>query len=83
MRPINDIDRPDLLALKQPVSPGWKTVHLHRHAALPELRLWGAKDRRGNLGAAGIQKIRSHLGLDPQPPPRGQVRETGQDWEAA
>ena len=27
-----------------------------------------------------IEKILSHLGLDPQPPPRGRVRETGQDF---
>ena len=26
-----------------------------------------------------IEKILSHLGLDPQPPPRGQAREAGQD----
>ncbi len=26
-----------------------------------------------------IGKILSHLGLDPQPPPRRQARETGQD----
>ena len=27
-----------------------------------------------------IEKILSHLGLDPQPPPRGRVRETGEAW---
>jgi hypothetical protein len=27
-----------------------------------------------------IEKILSHLGLDPQPPPRGRVREAGQDF---
>ncbi len=26
-----------------------------------------------------IEKILSHLGLDPQPPPRGRMREVGQD----
>ena len=26
-----------------------------------------------------IEKILSHLGLDPQPPPRGRAREAGQD----
>jgi hypothetical protein len=26
-----------------------------------------------------IEKILSHLGQDPQPPPRGRVREAGQD----
>ena len=29
-----------------------------------------------------IEKILSHLGLDPQPPPRGRVREAGQDFAA-
>jgi hypothetical protein len=29
-----------------------------------------------------IQKILSHLGLDPQPPPRGRAREAGQDFAA-
>jgi hypothetical protein len=27
-----------------------------------------------------IEKILSHLGLDPQPPPRGRARETGEAW---
>jgi hypothetical protein len=27
-----------------------------------------------------IEKILAHLGLDPQPPPRGRVRKTGQDF---
>ena len=27
-----------------------------------------------------IEKILSHLGLDPQPPPWGRVRETGEAW---
>ena len=27
-----------------------------------------------------IQKILSHLGLDPQPPPRGRAREVGPAW---
>jgi hypothetical protein len=27
-----------------------------------------------------IEKILSHLGLDPQPPPRGRVSETGEAW---
>jgi hypothetical protein len=27
-----------------------------------------------------IEKILTHLGLDPQPPPRGRARETGQDF---
>jgi hypothetical protein len=27
-----------------------------------------------------IEKILAHLGLDPQPPPRGRVRETGKDF---
>jgi hypothetical protein len=26
-----------------------------------------------------IEKILTHLGLDPQPPPRGRAREVGQD----
>jgi hypothetical protein len=26
-----------------------------------------------------IEKILTHLGLDPQPPPRGRAREIGQD----
>ncbi|MCZ8166936.1 hypothetical protein [Silanimonas sp.] len=29
-----------------------------------------------------IEKILCHLGLDPQPPPRGRVREAGQDFAA-
>ena len=27
-----------------------------------------------------IEEILTHLGLDPQPPPPGRVREVGQDW---
>jgi hypothetical protein len=27
-----------------------------------------------------IEKILTHLGLDPQPPPRGRAREAGQAW---
>ena len=27
-----------------------------------------------------IEKILTHLGLDPQPPPRGRAREVGQDF---
>jgi len=27
-----------------------------------------------------IQKILDHLGLDPQPPPKGRAREAGQDF---
>ena len=27
-----------------------------------------------------IEKILGHLGLDPQLPPRGRVRETGEAW---
>jgi hypothetical protein len=27
-----------------------------------------------------IEKILSHLGLNPQPPPRGRVSETGEAW---
>jgi hypothetical protein len=29
-----------------------------------------------------IQKILSHLALDPQPPPKGRAREAGQDFPA-
>jgi hypothetical protein len=29
-----------------------------------------------------IEKILSHLGLDPQPPPKGRAREAGQDFPA-
>ena len=29
-----------------------------------------------------IAKILSHLGLDPQPPPKGRAREAGQDFAA-
>jgi hypothetical protein len=29
-----------------------------------------------------IEKILTHLGLDPQPPPRGRAREAGQDFAA-
>ena len=29
-----------------------------------------------------IEKILSHLGLDPQPPPKGRAREAGQDFAA-
>jgi hypothetical protein len=31
------------------------------------------------LERAVIEKILTHLGLDPQPPPRGRAREAGQD----
>ena len=31
------------------------------------------------LERAIVEKILSHLGLDPQPPPRGRAREAGQD----
>jgi hypothetical protein len=31
------------------------------------------------LERAVIERILSHLGLDPQPPPRGRAREAGQD----
>ena len=31
------------------------------------------------LERAVVEKILSHLGLDPQPPPRGRAREAGQD----
>ena len=27
-----------------------------------------------------IEKILTHLGLDPQPPPRGRAREMGEAW---
>jgi hypothetical protein len=36
----------------------------HRHAALPELRSWGAEDHRGDPGAAGDRE-------DPDPPGAG------------
>ena len=29
-----------------------------------------------------IEKILSHLGLDPQPPPKARAREAGQDFPA-
>ncbi|MFO1293967.1 MAG: hypothetical protein U1F07_12975 [Rubrivivax sp.] len=29
-----------------------------------------------------IEKILTHLGLDPQPPPRGRAREPGHDFAA-
>jgi hypothetical protein len=29
-----------------------------------------------------IEKILTHLGLDPQPPPRGRARKAGQDFAA-
>ena len=29
-----------------------------------------------------VEKILSHLGLDPQPPPKGRAREAGQDFAA-
>ena len=32
------------------------------------------------LERPAIEKILSHLGLDPQPPPRGRARESGQDF---
>lgn len=34
------------------------------------------------LERAVIQKILAHLGLDPQPPPKGRAREAGQDFAA-
>ena len=41
-----------------------------------------AQDHRGHPGAAVIQRILDHLGLDPQPPPRARARESGQDFAA-
>jgi len=35
-----------------------------------------------NLERPVIEKILTHLGLDPQPPPRGRAREAGQDFAA-
>ncbi len=32
------------------------------------------------LGQPVIEKILTHLGLDPQPPPKGRTREAGQDF---
>jgi hypothetical protein len=29
-----------------------------------------------------IERILTHLGLDPQPPPKGRAREAGQDFDA-
>ena len=34
------------------------------------------------LERAVIQKILAHLGLDPQPPPKGRVREAGPHFAA-
>jgi hypothetical protein len=36
----------------------------------------------GILAPPVIEKILSHLGLDPQPPPKGRAREAGQDFVA-
>jgi hypothetical protein len=35
-----------------------------------------------NLERAVIQKILVHLGLNPQPPPRGRARDSGQEFAA-
>ena len=34
------------------------------------------------LERPAIEKILTHLGIDPQPPPRGRAREAGQDFPA-
>jgi len=34
------------------------------------------------LERAAIEKILTHLGLDPQPPPRGKAREAGHEFAA-
>ena len=34
------------------------------------------------LERAVIEKILTHLGQDPQPPPKGRAHETGQDFAA-
>ena len=34
------------------------------------------------LGRAAIEKILTHLGLDPQPPPRSKAREAGHEFAA-
>ncbi len=34
------------------------------------------------LERPAIEKILTHLGLDPQPPPKGRAREAGQDCTA-
>ncbi len=53
---------------------------MQRLAALvPRPRLHLIKIIAAILERPVIQKILSHLGLDPQPPPRGRAREAGQD----
>jgi hypothetical protein len=45
----------------------------------PEDRLRLANARASVPWRPVIEKILTHLGLDPQPPPRGRAREAGQD----
>jgi hypothetical protein len=53
------------------------TCSTARTAAGSELKIIAAIPER-----PVIEKILSHLGLDPQPPPRGRAREAGQDFPA-
>jgi hypothetical protein len=54
----------------------------YRHAALPALRRRGAKIIAAILERPVIEKILAHLGLDPQPPPKGRAREAGLHFAA-
>ena len=48
----------------------------------PNCGLGGLKIIAAILEQPVIEKILTHLGLDPQPPPRGRSRELGQDFAA-
>ena len=54
----------------------------HRPAALPELRRGEHKTIAATLERPVIEKSLSHLGLDPQPPPKGRVREAALHFAA-
>ena len=66
-------DRPHRIAWARLLKRGVR----HRHAALPQLRRRGAQDHRGHPGATGDREDPAHLGLDPQPPPRGRRARRG------
>jgi hypothetical protein len=48
----------------------------------PEDRLCLANARASVPWRPVVEKILTHLGLDPQPPPKGRAREAGQDFAA-
>jgi hypothetical protein len=86
---MSDIHGLEFVALKPPVRPKrhtrrWSLGGGHTSVCSPqgdcpncgagELKIIAAI-----LERPVIEKILTHLGLDPQPPPRGRAREAGQD----